>query len=118
MNSSQALAQSVLGNLAFHDLLHHLAELDADEGNALFGNAQLSTDTFAMEFKIDYLREPRPTSLDGYVSGEYRIAIECKFTEPEGGLLLRLTPAVRTTERILRRHICAAKSQKGTVFTD
>lgn len=94
MNSSQALAQSVLGNLAFHDLLQHLAELDADEGNALFGNAQLSTDTFAMEFKIDYLREPRPTSLDGYVSGEYRVAIECKFTEPEVGACSRprLTP--------------------------
>jgi len=95
MNSSQALAQSVLGNLAIHGLLQHLAELDADEGNALLGNAQLSIDNFAMEFKIDHLREPRRTSLDGYVSGEYRVAIECKFTEPEVGSCSRprLTPA-------------------------
>jgi hypothetical protein len=95
MNSSQALAQSVLGNLAIHGLLQHLTELDADEGNALFGNAQLSTDNFAMEFKVDFLREPHPTSLDGYLSGNYRVAIECKFTEPEVGSCSRprLTPA-------------------------
>ena len=85
MNSSQALAQSVLGNLATHDLLQHLAELDADEGNALLGIAQPSTANYAMEFKIDYLHEPRSTSLDGYVSGECPVAIECKFTEPEVG---------------------------------
>lgn len=95
MNSSQALAQSVLGNLATYGLLQHLAELDADEGNALLGNAQPSTGNFAMEFKIDYLREPRSTSLDAYVSGEYRVAIECKFTESEVGSCSRprLTPA-------------------------
>jgi len=85
MNSSQALAQSILGNLSIHGLLGLLTELEADEGSTLLGNAQPSADTFAMEFKIDYLREPRPTSLDGYVSGNYRVAIECKFTEQEVG---------------------------------
>lgn len=89
MNSSQALAQSVLGNLAIHGFLQYLAELDDDEGNALLGKAQISSDNFAMEFKIDYLGEPRPTSLDGYVSGNYRIAIECKFTESEVGTCSR-----------------------------
>jgi hypothetical protein len=95
MNSSQALAQSVFGNLAIHGLLQHLTELDADEGNALLGNAQPSADNFAMEFKIDYLGEPRRTSLDGYVAGNYRVAIECKFTEQEMGSCSRprLTPA-------------------------
>ena len=85
MNSSQALAQSILGNLSIHGLLGLLTELEADEGSTLLGNAQPSADTFAMEFKIDYLREPHPTSLDGYVSGNYRVAIECKFTEQEVG---------------------------------
>lgn len=91
MKSSQALAQSVLGNLAIHGFLNFLAELDDDEGNALIGKAQITSDNFAMEFKIDYLGE-RPnhqTSLDGYVCGNYRIALECKFTEAEVGTCSR-----------------------------
>jgi hypothetical protein len=42
-----------------------------------------------MEHKIDFLGEPRQTSLDGYISGNYRIAIECKFTEAEVGTCSR-----------------------------
>ena len=89
MNSSQALAQSVLGNLFVHNSLHYLSELIDDEGMDLFGKAQISSDNFAMEYKENYLGEPRSTSLDGYVSGNYRIAIECKFTEPEVGTCSR-----------------------------
>lgn len=87
MNSSQALAQSVLGNLAINDSLHYLSEIKDDEGMDLFGKAQISSDNFAMEYKVNYLGEPhsRSTSLDGYVSGDYRIAIECKFIETEVG---------------------------------
>ena len=95
MNSSQALAQSILGNLAIHGLLNSLNELQDDDGLALFGKAKVSSDNFAMEFKIDYLKEPRRTSLDGYIGGDYRVAIECKFTEAEVGTCSRprLTPA-------------------------
>jgi hypothetical protein len=95
MNSSQALAQSVFGNLAIHDSIDSLSELKADEGMDLFGKALISSDVFEMEHKINYLDEPRPTSLDGYISGDYRIAIECKFTEAEVGTCSRprLTPA-------------------------
>jgi hypothetical protein len=87
MNSSQALAQSVLGNLFVYDSLHCLSELKDDEGMNLFGKARISSDNFEMEYKIDYLGEPQlhRTSLDGYISGDYRIAIECKFTEAEVG---------------------------------
>ena len=94
MNSSQALAQSVLGNLAIYDSLHYLSELKDDEGMPLFDNAKISSDNFAMEYKINYLGEPRRTSLDGYIFGDYRIAIECKFTEAEVGSCSRprLTP--------------------------
>jgi hypothetical protein len=85
MNSSQALAQSIFGNLAIHGSLECLSEMKDDEGIDLFGKAQISSDNFKMEKKIDYLGEPRQTSLDGYISGDYQIAIECKFTEAEVG---------------------------------
>ncbi len=91
MNSSQALAQSIFGNLAINNSLQYLTEIKDDEGQDLFGKAQISSDNFEMEYEVDYLgeREPRPTSLDGYVSGDYRIAIECKFTEAEVGTCSR-----------------------------
>lgn len=89
MNSSQALAQGVFGNLAIYGYLPCLPELQDDEGESLFGDAQVSAENFEMEFKVNYLGEPRATSLDGYVSGDYRIAIECKFTETEMGTCSR-----------------------------
>lgn len=94
MNSSQALAQSILGNLALYKLLHCLTELQDDDGQSLFGKAQLDFENFAMEFEVDYLGELRPTSLDAYVRGNYRVAIECKFTEADVGTCSRprLTP--------------------------
>ncbi len=89
MNSSQALAQSVFGNLAIHDSLYYLSELKDDAGLDLFDITQISLDNFSMEHKIDYLGEPRQTSLDGFISGDYQIAIECKFTEAEVGTCSR-----------------------------
>lgn len=58
-------------------------------GTPLLGNARISADNFAMEHKVDYLGEPRRTSLDGYFEGDYRVAIECKFTESEVGTCSR-----------------------------
>ena len=89
MNSSQALAQSVFGNLAVCGYLHCLTELQDDEGESLLGKAQVSHDNFSMEFKVSHLGEPRPTSLDGFISGDYRVSIECKFTEGEIGTCSR-----------------------------
>jgi hypothetical protein len=89
------LAQSVFGNLVTYDALHCLSELKDDEGIPLFGKAHISSDNFKMEHKIDYLGEPRRTSLDGYISGDYRIAIECKFTEQEVGTCSR--PRLKST---------------------
>jgi hypothetical protein len=91
MSSSQALAQSLFGNLAINGLLGCLTDLYADEGQPLLGDAQVSTDSFMMEFKVGHLGEPRPTSLDGYFSGSYRVAIECKFTEEAVGACSRPT---------------------------
>lgn len=101
MNSSQALAQSILGNLKIHDSLLYLSELNDDDGLDLFGNAQLSSKNFALEHRVNYLCEPRPTSLDVFISGEYRVAIECKFTESDIGTCSRprLTPINSNYER-------------------
>jgi hypothetical protein len=94
MSSSQALAQSVFGNLAVCGLLDRLADLRADEGGLLFGTAQLTSGNFSMEHKVNHLGEPRPTSLDGYFCGPYRVAIECKLMETGVGTCSRpqLTP--------------------------
>ena len=89
MNSSQALAQSIFGNLLIYNALHCLSDLKDDAGMPLLGEAQISPDNFEMEKKIGYLGEPRQTSLDGYISGDYQIAIECKFTEAEVGTCSR-----------------------------
>jgi hypothetical protein len=89
MNSSQALSQSVLGNLALSGDLGSLAQLADDDGLALFGKAQVSAGNFSMEFKLRYLGEPVPTSLDAYIGGGYRVAIECKFSESDVGTCSR-----------------------------
>ncbi len=89
MSSSQALAQSILGNLKIYDALHILSELKDDDGLDLFDKARKSSGNFKMEYKVDYLGEPRSTSLDGFISGDYQIAIECKLSETEFGTCSR-----------------------------
>lgn len=102
MNSSQALTQTVFGNLAVYDQLNCLAELTDDSKEPLFGEAQVSSENFAMEQKITYLGEPRCTSLDGFISGKYQVAIECKFTESEVGSCSRprLVPSASNYEAV------------------
>jgi hypothetical protein len=113
MNSSQALAQSVLGNLAVHGNLDCLAEPHCDEGEPLLGEAQVSSDNFAMEFDVDYLGEPRPTSLDGYFCEGYKVAIECKFTEIEVGTCSRPRSS-RTSSKNERDECDGSYSRKGS----
>lgn len=85
MNSSQALAQSVLGNLAIYNHLELLKDIIDDYGVPLLDRAQLSSENFFMEHEIKHLGERRSTSLDGFFDGQYQVAIECKFTEEEFG---------------------------------
>ena len=89
MSSSQAVAQSILGNLKTYDRLHYLSELTDDAGLPLMSAARLSEENFYMEYAVDYLNEPRRTSLDGFISGDYQVAIECKLLEPEVGTCSR-----------------------------
>lgn len=111
MNSSQALAQSVLGNLAVHGHLHALADLKADEGEGLFGPARLASDAFSMEHPVKFLGEvgQRITKVDGFFSGEYRVAIECKFTESEVGSCSR--PRLTEKDDNFERDHCDGKFQ-------
>ncbi len=83
MSSSQALTQSILGNMKLYGSIPLLSELDDDDqkGLRLFGHLPVTSDQFTLEYKIKGLGELRSTSLDGCVDGEYRIAIECKFSE-------------------------------------
>lgn len=104
MNSSQALAQSVFGNLAVHNMLDSLSDVKSDDGLSLFGEAKLASDKFCMEYRVDYLGEPRSTSLDGLISGEYQVAIECKFTETEVGMCSR--PLLTKTASNYERDYC------------
>ena len=85
MSSSQALTLSFFGNLAIYSQLDWLRDLRDDDGKAIFGTADLSAYNFSMEHEVGMLNEPRPTSLDFYISGRYRVAIECKLTEIEMG---------------------------------
>lgn len=91
MASSQALAQSVFGNLKSAGVLDSLADLQADDGEPLFADAQLSSANFVMEHRVSHLGEPRPTSLDGYIFGAHRVAVECKFMETGIGACSRPT---------------------------
>jgi hypothetical protein len=81
MSSSQALALSFFGNLVIYGELEWLRDLKAEDGRPAFGDAELAPYNFSMEHAIGNLNEPRPTSLDAYISGRYRVAIECKLSE-------------------------------------
>jgi hypothetical protein len=104
MNSSQALTLSILGNLAIHNFIDCLSELKDDEGDELFGPAKITSNSFSLEYKINYLGEHRQTSLDGYISGNYRVAIECKFTETEVGTCSR--PRLTTADSNYESEFC------------
>jgi hypothetical protein len=88
MRSSQALAQSVFGNLAVEGKLGLLNGLNSDEKLPAFGRG-LGQASMQLEHSVRHLGEPRPTSVDVWFESECRIAVECKLTEPEFGTCSR-----------------------------
>ena len=89
LKSSQALAQSVFGALYAFDRLDLLQDVHAECGQPAFLEDRNDW-TLCLEYEMDNLREPRPTSVDVLLSGpEKRVAIECKFTEQEFGTCSR-----------------------------
>ena len=88
MRSSQALAQSVFGSLAALGKEDVLAGLTADDGLPTVRSGM----TVRMEYLVEHLGEPRPTSVDVWLDdGIQRVAVECKFTEREFGRCSRPT---------------------------
>ena len=95
LKSSQALGQSVFGAIRTFDRLDLLQSLPAECGRPAFFEDHRG---FALEFErdVNWLGEPRPTSVDVMACGPVRrIAVECKFTEREFGTCSRprLRPA-------------------------
>lgn len=88
MSSSQALAQSVFGNLKHYDKLHLLADLVGTDGQPLFIRNG-GQGACMLEYASNVLQEPRPTSVDVFFPGTYQVAVECKFCEVEVGTCSR-----------------------------
>lgn len=87
--SSQALAQSVFGNVRAYGFLDILRDVPAECGREAFfrngGDWNLD-----LERKLTSLNEPRPTTVDVLLqSSDRRVAVECKFTEGEFGTCSR-----------------------------
>ena len=88
MKSSQAVAQSVFGNLIASGNLGLLHGLESDEGLSAFCE-DIGTANSQLEYAVRHLGEPRPTSVDLWVEGSRRIAVECKLTEQDFGTCSR-----------------------------
>lgn len=107
MKSSQALAQSFFGNLLIYGNLEWLRDLKSDDDNGppAFGEADLSPYNFSMEHQVAMLDERRPTSLDAFISGRYRVSVECKLSEEGFGGCSRFSS--RLCNGPLRKARCA-----------
>ncbi len=108
MSSSQALAQSVFANLKRYDKLELLAGLRGEDGLPLFPRSVLQNswigDYFRLEYQVDYLGERRATSVDLMLGGQYRVAVECKLSEPDVGACSR--PALKPTDSNYENDYC------------
>lgn len=87
--SSQALTVSVFGNLNVCDRLGLLASVTTDAGQPLVANSEIEGHMLTLDYTVRHLCEPRPTSVDVFLSGISRTAIECKLAEPEVGTCSR-----------------------------
>jgi hypothetical protein len=104
MSSSQAIALSVFGNLNMYGCLNLLNELHDEQGCPIFGEEPITSENFRMEYKVDSLGEPRPTSLDALITGKHPVAIECKLMEFEVGSCSR--PRLRKSDSNYERDLC------------
>jgi hypothetical protein len=85
MKSSQALVQSVFGNLCALKLCSALEMITTDEGSHPFHGISPDGASLTLEMSVTTLGEPRPTSIDISVQGPLNIAIECKLAESDVG---------------------------------
>lgn len=86
MKSSQALAQSVFGNLSAGKRLDALVGLTTDDGRPMFVAVSDSDPECGLEHAVTTLgEEHHPTEIDVFLNGESSIAVECKFAETHVG---------------------------------
>lgn len=87
MKSSQALVQSVFGNLMVMDRIGVLQQVKSCAGQFVFETIGVPRRTLEVEKSINYLGEEsgRTTEVDVFAVGEKRIAVECKFCEMDVG---------------------------------
>lgn len=104
MTSSQALAQSVFGNLTVLGKLRLIADIQDDEGRPVFAGPSGLSERASLEYQVTSLREPRPTSIDVFLAGDYRVAIECKLSETEVGSCSR--PTLRPKDSAYASEYC------------
>jgi hypothetical protein len=88
MSSSQALAQSVFGNLIAYNKLGLLRELKNADGEPVF-LPDPDAARCVLEYEVKYLGEPRSTNVDAFFNGGPRVAIECKLSEQDIGTCSR-----------------------------
>ncbi len=83
MRSSQALAQTVFGNLAVSRSLACLTHVKCDGGRYPFYGLDGDSPAVELEYQVDYLGEDprRCTSVDVLLHGKQRIFVECKLAE-------------------------------------
>jgi hypothetical protein len=85
MKSSQALVQSVFGNLSAMQCLSAIEAISTEEGGHPFRELSQVGSSLDLERRVTAQGEPRPTSIDVWVTASTRVAIECKFTECDVG---------------------------------
>jgi len=111
--SSQALTQSVFGNLIVYDRSSCLRPLVRDDGKPLFFRDTPNGCKCQLEFEVDYLGEkiPGQTSIDVLFNGDYRVAVECKLSETEVG------SCSRSRLRLTEPHYCDGRYvvQRGRI---
>lgn len=105
MSSSQALTQSVFGNLKVQGKLGQLADLRGDDGQPLFIPKPGQSIGVSLEHDVGHLHEPRPTSVDVFIENAgHKIAVECKLSEQEVGSCSR--PRLTTKDTNYERDYC------------
>lgn len=96
--SSQALTISVFGAVKEYRRIDLLENVTSECGRqAFFRNSKEMN--LEIEKRISWLGERRSTSVDVFLSGaQYRVAVECKFTEREFGACSRTRRRCRSSE--------------------
>lgn len=96
--SSQALTISVFGAVKEYRRIDLLENVMSECGRQAFFRDSEEMN-LEIEKRISWLGERRSTSVDVFLSGaQYRVAVECKFTEREFGACSRTRPRCRSSE--------------------